>query len=160
MPKTTKTIEVAAPVRTVYDQWTQFEEFPRFMEGVEEVKQLDDKRLHWKATVGGRLKEWDAEIVEQRPDQLIAWRSTSGAKNTGTVTFQPGADGTSVTLTLEYEPEDAMEKVGDALGVLDRQVQGSLERFKKFLESRRSETGAWRGTIEGGKVEEPRTTSR
>jgi uncharacterized membrane protein len=156
----TKTIEVNVPVRTAYDQWTQFEEFPRFMDGVEEVKQLDDKRLHWKATVAGKLKEWDAEIVEQRPDEIISWRSTSGAPNRGSVTFQPSDTGTRVTLMLEYETQDALEKAGDALGVLDRQVQGSLERFKKFLESRRSETGAWRGTIEGGKVEERRTTSR
>jgi uncharacterized membrane protein len=160
MRSTTKTIEVEAPVRTVYDQWTQFEEFPRFMEGVEEVKQLDDKRLHWKARVGGKLKEWDAEIVEQRPDQIISWRSTTGSKNAGTVTFQPSEKGTTVSLLLEYEPEGPIENAGDALGVLDRQVQSSLERFKKFLESRRTETGAWRGRIENGKVEEPGPTSR
>ncbi|MEA2661932.1 MAG: hypothetical protein QOH08_1504 [Chloroflexota bacterium] len=155
MPSISKTIEVAVPVRTAYDQWTQFEEFPRFMDGVDDVKQLDDKRLHWKATVGGKLKEWDAEIVEQRPDEIISWRSTSGAKNEGTVTFQPSAKGAKVTLRLEYEPEGVAEKAGDVLGVLDRQVQSSLERFKKFIESRRTETGAWRGTIEGSRVEEP-----
>ena len=155
MHSITKTIDVAVPVRTAYDQWTQFEEFPQFMEAVEEIKQLDDKRLHWKATVGGKLKEWDAEIVEQRPDQLISWRSTSGAKNAGTVTFRPAEKGTRVSLMLEYEPEGAIEKAGDAIGVLDRQVQGSLDRFRKFIESRRTETGAWRGTIEGGRVEEP-----
>jgi uncharacterized membrane protein len=160
MSSITKTIEVDVPIRTAYDQWTQFEEFPRFMDGVEAVKQLDDKRLHWKATVGGKLKEWDAEIVEQRPDELISWRSTSGAPNRGTVTFQPSDRGTKVTLMLEYEPEGAVEKAGDALGILDRQVQSSLDRFKKFIQSRRTETGAWRGTIENGKVEEPGTTSR
>jgi uncharacterized membrane protein len=155
MHSITRSIDVAVPVRTAYDQWTQFEEFPKFMDGVEAVKQLDDKRLRWKATVGGKLKEWDAEIFEQRPDQIIAWRSTSGAKNAGTVTFQPGEKGAKVSLMLEYEPEGPLEKVGDALGVLDRQVQGSLERFKKFIEARRTETGAWRGTIEGGRIEEP-----
>lgn len=154
MPSITKVIDVAVPVRTAYDQWTQFEEFPRFMDGVEGVKQLDDKRLHWRASVGGKLKEWDAEIFEQRPDEVIAWRSTTGAKNAGSVTFEPITKGARVSLMLDYEPEGAVEKAGDALGVLDRQVQGSLDRFKKFIESRRTETGAWRGTIEGGRVEE------
>lgn len=154
MPSITKSIDVAVPVRTAYDQWTQFEEFPRFMDGVEGVKQLDDKRLHWRATVGGKLKEWDAEIFEQRPDEIIAWRTTTGAKNAGSVSFQPIDKGTKVGLMLDYEPEGVVEKTGDALGVLDRQVQSSLDRFKKFIESRRTETGAWRGTIEGGRVEE------
>ena len=149
-----KSVDVAVPVRTAYDQWTQFEEFPRFMDGVEQVEQLDDKRLHWKATVGGKLEEWDAEIFEQRPDEIISWRSTTGAKNAGTVTFQPGEKGAVVSMLLEYEPQGAVEKAGDALGFVDRQVKSSLDRFKKFIESRRTETGAWRGTIEGGKVEE------
>jgi uncharacterized membrane protein len=155
MATTKQTIEVAVPIRNVYDQWTQFEEFPRFMDGVEAVKQLDDKRLHWTATVGGKLKEWDAEIVEQRPDEVISWRSTSGAKNAGAVTFQSSDKGTKVTLLLEYEPEGPAEKAGEVLGVLDRQVRSSLERFRKVIESRRTPTGAWRGTIEGGRVEEP-----
>ena len=149
-----KSVDVAVPVHTAYDQWTQFEEFPRFMDGVEQVDQLDDKRLHWKATVGGKLEEWDAEIFEQHPDEIISWRSTTGAKNAGTVTFQPGEKGATVNLMLEYEPQGAVEKAGDALGVVDRQVKSSLDRFKKFIESRRTETGAWRGTIEDGKVEE------
>jgi len=160
MATTKKTIEVEVPIRTAYDQWTQFEDFPRFMDGVESVKQLDDKRLHWKATVGGKLKEWDAEIVEQRPDQVISWRSIGGAHNTGSVTFQPSDKGTKVTLVLEYEPEGAAEKAGDALGVLDRQVSSDLDRFKKFIEERRTPTGEWRGTIEGGRVEEPDRTGR
>lgn len=160
MATTKKTIEVEVPVSTAYDQWTQFEEFPRFMDGVEAVKQLDDKRLHWRATVGGQLKEWDAEIVEQRPDEVIAWRSTSGAMNAGNVTFQPSDKGTKVTLLLEYEPEGAAEKTGSALGVLDRKVSGDLDRFKKFIEERRTPTGEWRGTIEGGRVEEPGRTNR
>lgn len=160
MASTKKTIEVECPVEVVYDQWTQFEDFPRFMDGVETVKQLDDKRLHWRATVGGRLKEWDAEITEQRPNEIIAWRSTSGAPNAGTVTFLPVAKGASVTLMLEYEPEGAAEKTGDVLGVLDRQVGSDLTRFKKFIEERRTPTGAWRGKIEGGRVEEPGGTRR
>jgi len=160
MANTKKTVEVQVPIRSAYDQWTQFEEFPRFMDGVESVKQLDDKRLHWKATVGGRLKEWDAEIVEQRPDEIISWRSAGGAKNAGTVTFQPADKGTKVTLMLDYEPDGATEKAGEVLGVLDRQVSGSLDRFKKFIEERRTPTGEWRGTIEAGRVEEPGRTSR
>lgn len=160
MATTKKTIEVEVPVRTAYDQWTQFEEFPRFMDGVESVKQLDDKRLHWRATVGGQLKEWDAEIVEQRPDEVIAWRSTSGAMNAGNVTFQPSVKGAKVTLVLEYEPEGATEKTGSALGVLDRKVSSDLDRFKKFIEERRTPTGEWRGRIEGGRVEEPGRTNR
>jgi uncharacterized membrane protein len=127
------------------------------MEGVEQVKQVDDKRLHWKANVGGKLEEWDAEIFEQRPDEIISWRSTGGATNAGSVTFLPGPKGAVVSLMLEYEPKGAVEKTGDALGFVDRQVKSSLDRFKKFIESRRTETGAWRGTIEDGKVEE-RTT--
>ena len=160
MATTKKTVEVQVPVRTAYDQWTQFEEFPRFMDGVESVKQLDDKRLHWKATVGGRLKEWDAEIVEQRPDEIISWRSVGGANNAGTVTFQAADKGSKVTLMLDYEPEGAGEKAGDVLGVLDRQVSGNLDRFKRFIEERRTPTGEWRGTIESGRVEEPGRTSR
>jgi len=129
-----KSIEVDAPVRAVYNQWTQFEEFPRFMEGVEEVRQLDDKRLHWKAEIAGKVKEWDAEIFEQVPDQRIAWRSITGAKNSGMVNFfQIGTNTTRVTLALNYEPEGAIEKVGDALGVVSARVEGDLKRFKEFI---------------------------
>jgi uncharacterized membrane protein len=148
-----KTIEVEAPLQTVYNQWTQFETFPRFMEGVEEVKQLDDKHLHWVAKVAGHKKEWDAEIFEQLPDQRIAWRSISGAPNSGVVTFQPKDHmHTLVSLRLNYEPEGAMEKTGDALGVLSRRVEHDLERFKDFIQHRKTETGAWRGEISGGKI--------
>jgi uncharacterized membrane protein len=148
-----KSIDVNVPVRTVYNQWTQFEEFPRFMEGVEQVRQLDDKRLHWKATVGGKAKEWDAEITEQRPDERIAWRSRGGASNAGVVTFHRLSDSTTrVMLQLEYDPEGVVESIGDAVGVVSTRVKGDLERFKDFMESRGSETGAWRGEIDRGGV--------
>jgi uncharacterized membrane protein len=143
-----KTIEVDAPVTRVYNQWTQFEEFPRFMEGIKEVRQIDDTHLHWKAEIAGKEEEWDAEIVRQVPDQVVAWRSTSGAENTGAVEFGSTASGkTQVTLTLRFEPEDAIEKVGDAIGVVSARVQGDLNRFKEFLEKRGCETGGWRGEV-------------
>ena len=143
-----KTIEVDAPVTTVYNQWTQFEEFPRFMEGVKQVRQIDDTHLHWKAEIAGKEKQWNAEIVRQVPDQVIAWRSTSGAENTGAVEFGTTESGkTQVTLTLRFEPEGAIEKAGDALGVVLARVQGDLNRFKEFIESRGSETGGWRGEV-------------
>ena len=146
-----KSIEVNVPVNTVYNQWTQFEEFPRFMEGVEEVQQLNDKQLHWKAKIAGKAKEWDAEILEQKPDQRISWQSTTGAKNSGLVNFFPvGTSTTRITLTLNYEPEGAIEKMGDAVGVVSSRVEGDLKRFKEFIESRGQETGAWRGEISGG----------
>jgi uncharacterized membrane protein len=142
------TTEVERPVTTVYNQWTQFEEFPQFMEGVEKVTQLDDKRLHWVAKIGPVQREWDAEIVSQSPDQGVAWRSVNGADNAGTVTFRPlAADRTEVTLELTFDPETATEKVGDALGIVERRAEGDLERFKKFIEERGAETGAWRGRI-------------
>jgi ribosome-associated toxin RatA of RatAB toxin-antitoxin module len=149
-----KSIEVNVPVRTAYDQWSQFEEFPRFMEGVEEVRQLDDKRLHWRAQIAGKQEEWDAEIIEQVPDQRIVWRSTSGAQNDGTVTFEPiDANRTRVMLRLDYHPQSFMEKAGDALGFVSTRVEGNLKRFKEFIESRGVETGAWRGEIHGAEVE-------
>src|SRR4051812_13639896 len=144
-----KTIEVEAPVDKVYNQWTQFEEFPEFMEGVEEVRQLDDKHLHWVAEIGGKKKEWDAEIYEQIPDRRIAWRSTSGTRNAGMVDFLPkDPNHTRVTLKMDYEPEGALERVGDALGTVTRRVEGDLERFKDFIQSH-TETGGWRGEIHG-----------
>jgi uncharacterized membrane protein len=154
MARIEKSIDLAVPVRTVYNQWTQFEDFPRFMEGVKSVHQLDDKRLDWKAEVAGKDLAWTAEIVEQVPDRRIAWRSTSGAKNAGTVSFAPSADGrgTRVTLALEYEPEGGTEKVGSALGVVSARVEGDLRRFEKFIEARGRETGGWRGEIRGGEV--------
>jgi uncharacterized membrane protein len=148
-----KTIEVDAPVSKVYNQWTQFEEFPSFMEGVEQVKQLDDKHLHWVAKVGGKQKEWDAEIIQQIPDQSIAWRSTSGAHNGGIVKFEPaGNDHTVIYLKLAYEPEGVAENIGDALGIFSRRVEADLERFRAFIQHRLAETGAWRGEIHGSSV--------
>jgi uncharacterized membrane protein len=146
--KVVESIDVEVPVRTVYNQWTQFEEFPRFMEGVESVKQIDDTRLHWVAEVAGKRKEWDAKITEQIPDERVAWTSTSGAKSAGVVTFHRlGENRTRVTLQMEVDPEGPIENAGAALGVLQRQVKADLERFKKFIEERGRETGAWRGEV-------------
>jgi len=143
-----KSVEVDVPVRVAYNQWTQFEEFPRFMEGVREVRQLDDTHLHWRAEVGGKEQAWDAEITEQIPDERIAWRARSGAPNAGVVTFHRIADSrTRIMLQLDYDPQGAVENIGDALGVVSRRVAGDLERFKEFVESRGGETGAWRGEI-------------
>lgn len=149
-----KSIEVDAPLNTVYNQWTQFEDFPKFMQGIEQVQQLDDKRLHWVAEIGGRRKEWDAEIFEQVPDQKIAWRSTSGAANAGIVSFQPvAAKRTQVTVRMEYAPEGAIESIGAAMGAVGTRIEGDLKRFRDFIQSRMQETGAWRGEIHSGRVE-------
>ena len=143
-----KSIEINVPVRAAYNQWTQFEEFPRFMEGVKQVKQIDDKHLHWKADIGGKEKEWNAEITEQVPDQRIAWTSREGALNGGVVTFHRLTDSKSkIMLQLEYDPKGFIENVGDAVGIVTQRVQGDLERFKAYIETRGQETGAWRGTI-------------
>ena len=143
-----KSIEVNVPVKTAYNQWTQFEEFPKFMEGVEQVKQIDDKRLHWKVNIGGKMEEWEAEITEQIPDQRVAWTSKGGAMNAGLVTFSPLSDAKSkLTLEMEYVPKGAVEKTGDALGLVAERVEGDLNRFRDFIESRGRETGAWRGTV-------------
>ncbi len=146
--------DVEVPVRTAYNQWTQFEEFPKFMEGVERIDQLDDTRLHWVAKVAGKTKEWDAKITEQTPDERVAWTATDGAENAGVVTFHRLDDAsTRVTVQMDVEPEGAVEGVGDAIGVPDRRVKGDLERFKEFIEGRGHETGAWRGQVnqdEGG----------
>lgn len=149
MAEIERSIAVEQPVQTVYNQWTQFEDFPQFMEGVEKVIQLDDKRLHWAAKIGPVSREWDAEIIQQVPDQVVAWRATDGTRNAGEVRFQPaGADRTEVTLWLEVEPQDATEKAGDALGVVGKRAEDDLKRFKTFIESRGQETGAWRGRID------------
>ena len=149
-----QSIEVDAPLRAVYNQWTQFEDFPRFMEGVKEVHQLDDSRLHWRAVIAGKEKEWDAEIVEQRPDERIAWTSRGGAWNSGAVTFHRLDDWrTKVMLQVDYDPQGVVENVADALGVVSVRVKGDLERFKEFIERRGRETGAWRGEIQHGQVD-------
>ena len=143
-----RSIEVNVPVRTAYNQWTQFEEFPRFMEGVKEVRQIDDTHLHWRAEIGGREQEWDAVITEQIPDDRVAWRSTTGATNAGVITFHRIADGvTRAMLQLEYEPEGMAENTGNMLGLVSRRVEGDLERFKSFIESRGQATGGWRGEV-------------
>jgi uncharacterized membrane protein len=158
MAKIEQSIDVTAPLRTVYNQWTQFEEFPRFMEGVKSVQQLDDKRLRWLAAVGGKEQEWLAEITEQHPDERIAWRSTTGSRHAGVVTFHRLSDDrTRIMLQMEYDPEGVVENVGDALGVVSARVKGDLQRFKDFIESRGRETGGWRGDIDagGGRVKKP-----
>ena len=148
MSTTQKSIEIDLPVSTVYNQWTQFEDFPQFMEGVESVTQLDDKRLHWVAEIAGTREEWDAEIVDQEPDRRIAWRAISGTTNDGVVTFESlGANATRVTLDLDVEAESLKEKIGEKLGFVSKQAEGDLKRFKEFIESRGAETGAWRGEV-------------
>ncbi|HET9492057.1 MAG TPA: SRPBCC family protein [Methylomirabilota bacterium] len=149
-----QSINVDVPVRTAYNQWTQFEEFPKFMEGVREVRQLDDKRLHWRAEIAGKEKQWEAEITEQTPDQRIAWTSRTKPWNGGVVTFHRLADSvTRVMVQLEYDPEGVIENVGDTLGVVSARVKGDLQRFKEFIETRGYETGAWRGEIKQDRVE-------
>jgi uncharacterized membrane protein len=146
-----QSIEVDVPVRTAYDQWTQFEEFPEFMEGVESVQQLDDTHLLWTAEINGKRHEWKAEITEQIPDERVAWKAVDGKHNAGVVTFHRLADDrTKLMVQLDFEPEGVMEKLGSAIGSDDRQVKGDLERFKEFVESRGAETGAWRGEVESG----------
>jgi uncharacterized membrane protein len=131
-----KTIEVDQPVKTVYDLWTQFENFPRFMTGIKEVRQRDAKHLHWKAQIGGRIKEWDAEIYDQVPNQRIAWRSTSGAENMGTMHFIAlGPTKTRIILYLSYGPQGLVERMGNNLGVVSARISGDLNGFKKFTES-------------------------
>ena len=148
MPTIEKSIEVDVPVQTAYNQWTQFEEFPKFMDGVKEVKQLDSTHLRWKAQIAGKDKAWDALITEQRPDDRIAWKSIDGASNAGVVTFHRLSDQKSkVMLQMDYEPEGALETIGDSVGAVSLRVAGDLERFKDFIESRGRESGAWRGEV-------------
>jgi uncharacterized membrane protein len=148
MSKILESIDVDVDVRTAYDQWTQFESFPLFMEAVEKVEQLDDTTLRWTAEIAGKTKVWQATITEQLPDQRIAWTSTEGAENAGVVTFHRLDDGKCrVTLQLDVEPEGPVENIGDALGFVQRQAKGDMERFKEFIEKRGTETGAWRGKV-------------
>jgi uncharacterized membrane protein len=153
MERVEKIVEVNCPISTVYNQWTQFEDFPNFMAGVKEVRQIDDTHLHWRAEIWGKDEEWDAEITEQEPDKRISWKSTSGAENAGTVRFESlGADRTRVRLVMAYEPEGAIENIGDALGLFTTRVESSVEGFKEFIESRGRETGAWRGEVDDGRA--------
>jgi uncharacterized membrane protein len=143
-----ESIEVNVPVKAAYNQWTQFTEFPRFMDSVLEVRQLDNKHLHWKARIAGEEKEWDAEITEQIPDKRIAWTSTGGIHNAGVVTFHKISDGCSrIMLQMDYETENMAEHVADILGALRMEVRSNLKNFKDMLEKRGQETGAWRGSI-------------
>ena len=162
MSRFEETIEVAVPVRTAYDRWTQFEDFPQFMDGVERVEQLDDKTLRWTATVAGQEKEWTAEIVDQTPDTRVAWKSIEGAENAGAVLFTAlGPDRTLVTLRLDAEPDGPVETAGDALGFLERRVHGDLERFKGYVERQGTSGQPWRGEIHGDDVRpEPVATTR
>jgi uncharacterized membrane protein len=151
MSKIIETVDVQVPVRVAYDQWTQFEEFPLFMEGVDKVEQLDDTHIAWTADIAGIKKSWTAEISEQKPDERVAWRAVEGAENAGVVTFHRlSDDSTRVTLQLDVEPDGPVETVGDALGFIARRAKGDMERFKTFIEARGAETGAWRGTVEAG----------
>ncbi len=149
MAQVRESIEVNVPVQVAYDQWTQFESFPNFMDGVKSVTQLDDTHLHWVAEIAGKKQEWDAEITHQEPDQRVAWSSTTGARNAGAVKFrQLGENRTEVELEMMTEPQGAVEKAGDALGFTDREIKDDLKKFKDFIESRGADpTGAWRGSV-------------
>jgi uncharacterized membrane protein len=153
-----ETIEVGVPVSTAYNQWTQFEDFPLFMEGVEHVQQLDDTRLHWVAKVAGRQAEWDAKILEQHPDRQISWISEDGRTTRGTVTFEErGPSTTLVSLSMSYRAEGLAEKAGSAAGIDRRRVRGDLERFKELIEGRGAETAGWRGEVSAGQTEKQST---
>ena len=138
-------------LHAVYNQWTQFEEFPHFMDGVEEVRQEGNNRLFWKAKIAGKVKEWDAEITEQVPDKRIAWESIDGSSNSGTITFDElGENLTRVNATIGYEPEGLLEKTGDALGFPSARIEEDLKRFRDYVEERGRETGGWRGQVKKG----------
>ncbi|WP_200300969.1 SRPBCC family protein [Streptomyces adelaidensis] len=145
-------VEVDVPVRTAYNQWTQFETFPQFMEGVEEIRQLDDRHNHWTTKIGGVQREFDTEIIDQLPDERITWRTTTGdTRQKGTVHFQRLDDThTRVELSMDVEPGGVAEKVGDTLGVIDRRIKGDMQRFKEYIENRGTESGAWRGRVQPG----------
>ncbi|MGY5883933.1 SRPBCC family protein [Modestobacter lacusdianchii] len=148
MANVEKSIDVDVPIRQAYDQWTQFETFPQFMNGVERITQLDDRHTHWVTKVGGVEREFDAEITEQHPDERVAWKSTDGKSHAGVVTFHKISDTTTrVMVQIDWEPEGVVEKVGAAVGVDDRQISADVKRFKEFIESRGTETGAWRGDV-------------
>jgi uncharacterized membrane protein len=156
MPKIEDSIEVQVPVQQVYNQWTQFEEFPKFMEGVQSVQQLDDTHVQWVAEIRGESRRWTTEITEQQPDEKIAWKTIDGeVKNDGVVTFERVGDGqTRVNVQMEVEGESAVENAaGDLLGIIEAQVHGDLERFKQLIENRDEATGAYRGKVQDGEAE-------
>lgn len=151
MVSVTQSVDVEAPISTVYNQWTQFESFPQFMGGVERITQTDETHLRWVTNIGGQHREFDAEITEQHPDERVAWKSTDGTTNAGVVTFHRLSESTTrVTAQIDWEPEGIVEKAGAKLNIDDRQVSSDLNRFKQFIESRASETGAWRGDVQAG----------
>jgi uncharacterized membrane protein len=151
MARVEESIDVNVPVTTAYNQWTQFEEFPKFMDGVKSVTQIDDTHLRWIAEIGGQEEQWEAEITEQQPDRKIAWRAKDGHYNSGTVTFESLGDNQArVNVVMEYESEGLTEALGSALGADSRKVKGDLERFKQVVEGLGTETGAWRGEVEQG----------
>jgi uncharacterized membrane protein len=153
MAQVEKSIDVHVPVQVAYNQWTQFEDFPQFMEGVKQIRQIDDTTLNWIAEIGGQEREWKARVVEQIPDERVAWAAEGDTPNAGVVTFHRIDDGTTrIMLQMEYEPTDFKEKAGNVLGIVSRRVEGDLKRFKEFIESRGQETGAWRGTVEQDRV--------
>jgi uncharacterized membrane protein len=154
MAEVKESIEVSVPVSVAYNQWTQFEEFPQFMENVESVRQIDDTHLRWVAEISGKRHEWEAEITRQEPDQVVAWRSIDGKGTSGEVRFEPIAEGTSVELAMTWEPEGILESLGAKIGADDLGVKRDLENFKRIVESRGVETGAWRGeVIEGERID-------
>ena len=151
MARIEESMVVEVPVSTAYNQWTQFEEFPKFMDAVESVKQIDDTHLRWVAEIGGKREEWTAEIVEQQPDRKIAWKAEGGHQNSGTVAFESlGDNQTRVNVVMEHETEGLTETLGSALGMDSRKVKGDLERFKELVESRGTDSGAWRGEVKQG----------
>ncbi len=144
-----KSIDVAVPVRTAYDQWTQFESFPQFMEGVDRIEQTSDTMTHWVTSIGGVGREFDAQITEQHPDERVAWTTVDGPKQAGVVTFHRlDENQTRVMLQMDFEPEGLVENVGDKLGIVGRRAEGDLKRFKDFIEGRGTQTGAWRGEVD------------
>jgi uncharacterized membrane protein len=149
MSGVTEHVDVAVPVRTAYNQWTQFEEFPQFMDGVQEIRQLSDTMTHWTAEIAGVKREFDARITEQIPDERVAWTSTGGIHHAGVITFHRLDDThTRVTAQMEFDPQGVVEQAGDMLGMVDRRIKGDLKRFKDFIERRGGmETGAWRGEV-------------
>jgi uncharacterized membrane protein len=148
MGSMTESVEVAVPVRTVYDQWTQFEDFPQFMAGVEEIQQVSDDMTHWRVKVGGKTREFDARITEQIPDERIAWTSTNGPRQAGVVTFHRlDAGHTRVTAQIDVEPEGLAENIGEKTGVMSHRVKDDLRRFRDYIESRGNATGSWRGEV-------------
>lgn len=155
MATVNRTIDVEVPVSVAYNQWTQFESFPEFMKGVEAVEQIDETALHFSTNVGGVKRGFNAQILEQVPDSLVSWASVDGPRNAGTVSFEPlGADRTRVSVEIEWEPDGFAEKAGSMVGIDDMRVSADLDKFKKFIEERGYETGAWRGSVAAGDVDD------